>query len=65
MKPLTINITNLIGSLIIITDNENINLEIEKKVNEALTKAISGWLDSQECNLDKFLKPTINLENQP
>lgn len=57
MKPVVINITNLIGTMVIIGDKENISTQIEEKVTEALLKAINGVQDCQECNIDKPSPP--------
>lgn len=57
MKPVVINITNLIDTIVIIGDKENTSVQIQEKVTEALLKAINGVLDCQECNEDKPSPP--------
>jgi hypothetical protein len=42
MKPIVINITNLIGTMVIIGDKENGVKDIEEKVTSALLKAVSN-----------------------
>lgn len=42
MKPVTINITNLIGTLVIIGDKESASAQIQKSVNDALLKVLKS-----------------------
>lgn len=41
MKPVTINITNLIGTLVIKGDKDSASLQIQEKINEALFKVMT------------------------
>jgi hypothetical protein len=40
MKPVTINITNLIGTLVIIGDKQSASAQIKTTVNDALLKVL-------------------------
>jgi hypothetical protein len=40
MKPVTINITNLIGTMVIIGDKENASAQIQENVIDALNKVL-------------------------
>lgn len=41
MKPVKINITNLIGTLVIVGDKESASTQIQEKVNDALFKVMT------------------------
>jgi hypothetical protein len=55
--PIVINITNLIGTLVINGDSDNNQNEIEKQVLEALTNVLVKVqnLENQESHQDKIL----------
>jgi hypothetical protein len=57
MKPIVINITNLIGKLVIITDKENTSLQIQELIEESLLTLISKVqnLDIPGLHQDKTL----------
>jgi hypothetical protein len=42
MKPVVINITNLIGTLVIVGDKESASAQIQKHVNDALLKVVKS-----------------------
>lgn len=66
MNPVTINITNLIGTLVIIGDKEKVSAQIEETVNAALLKVITkahNW-ESQESCPDKTSLQSEDLKNQ-
>ena len=46
MNPITINITNLIGTLVIIDDKESTSAQIQESVNDALFKVLKTATES-------------------
>ena len=66
MKPITINITNLVGTIVVIGDKESASAQIQENVLEALSKvlAIARNLETQESCSDKFLSQPKDFENQ-
>lgn len=65
MKPITISITNLIGTMIIIGDKENTSAQIQESVSDALLKVISKSqnLENPELYQDKILSELTNCQN--
>jgi hypothetical protein len=60
MKPVTINITNLIGTLVIIGDKESASAQIEENVADALLKVLKSATEAtiepsraESCNQSK------------
>lgn len=49
MKPVVINITNLIGTMVIIGDKENASAQIQENVIDALNKVLKA---ATEATLD-------------
>lgn len=66
MKPVTINITNLIGTLVIIGDKESASAQIQKTVNDALLRVVTTAhnLGNQELCPDKTSLQSEDLKNQ-
>ncbi|MBF2708948.1 hypothetical protein [Flavobacterium soyangense] len=60
MKPVVINITNLIGTMVIIGDKENTSAQIQEKVNDALLKVIKtseyDQLGDDKDRTDKLIR---------
>lgn len=54
MKPITINITNLIGTMVINDDKENTSEQIQEKVTEALLKVINNATDFQNKKTNDY-----------
>lgn len=52
-----INIKQLIGTLVLVTTNDEAPEKVAAAVTNALTKAISSVLETQEYNLDKVEQP--------
>ena len=46
MNPITINITNLIGTMVIIGDKENTSAQIQEFVTDALLKVLKSATES-------------------
>lgn len=66
MKPVIINITNLIGTLVIIGDKESASAQIKESVNDALLKVMTTAhnLGSQESCQGKTSSKLEDSENQ-
>jgi hypothetical protein len=66
MTPVTINITNLIGTMVIIGDKENTSAQIQENVADALLKVLARAqnLDNQELSPDKTSLESKDSENQ-
>lgn len=66
MQPVTINITNLIGTMVIIGDKESASAQIQETVNAALLRAITTVhnLENQESCPDKTSLQSEDLKNQ-
>jgi hypothetical protein len=50
MQPVTINITNLIGTMIIIGDKENASAQIQGTVSDALMKVLKQATEAANKN---------------
>jgi hypothetical protein len=66
MKPIVINITNLIGTMVIIGDKNLASNEIQESISEALLRVIAKAqnLESPELHQDKTSLQSKDLENQ-
>ncbi len=66
MKPVTINITNLIGTMVIIGDKEISSEETTESVTNAILKVLARAqsLDSQELSQDKTSSQSKDQKNQ-
>lgn len=66
MNPITINITNLVGTIVVIGDKECASAQLQENVLDALSKvlAIARNLETQESCSDKVLSKPIDFENQ-
>lgn len=66
MNPITINITNLIGTLVIINDKESTSAQIQESVNDALFKVMTTAqnLEIQEPCLNKTSLQSKDQKNQ-
>ena len=59
MKPITINITNLIGTLVIVGDKESASTQIQENVNDALLKVLKT---ATETTVDPSRAESCNKE---
>ncbi len=66
MKPIVINITSLIGTMVIIGDKESASAQIQEAVNDALLKVVATArnLENQESCPDKTSLQSKDLKNQ-
>ncbi len=63
MKPITINITNLIDTLVIVGDKESASTQIQENVNDALLKVFKTVTESiaKENSIKDYSKAKILL----
>ena len=60
MKPITINITNLIGTLVIVGDKESASAQIQENVNDALLKVLKTETTVDPSRAESCNKETDN-----
>lgn len=66
MKPIVINVTNLIGTMVIIGDKENTSAQIQENVADALLKVLARAqnVENQGSHQDKTSLESKGSENQ-